>query len=281
MDTIISTKVLAQHLTDPDWVIVDCQFDLANPDWGYQEYLHAHIPGAAYAHLDRDLSGEKTVSTGRHPLPKPESFVKACSSWGIDDTKQVVVYDSMGGAYAARLWWLLHDYGHDNVAVLDGGWQKWLLEGRPVKIGEEKPKPSKFSGTPGMMPVISSTELKESLQDGQQVILDARSPERFAGLVEPIDPVAGHIPGAINRFHGINLGPENVFLPPDQLKKEYLQIFQNANPQKAIVYCGSGVTSCHLILAMKIAGLPSPRLYPGSWSEWIRDPHNPIVTSNT
>jgi thiosulfate/3-mercaptopyruvate sulfurtransferase len=278
-DTIISTGLLASHLNDPNWVIVDCRFDLAEPDWGGMEYQRAHIPGSIYAHLDKDLSGTRTPQTGRHPLPEPTEFRITCTRLGIDSKTQVIAYDSLGGAYAARLWWLLQDYGHKTVAVLDGGWQKWISEEQRIQPGVEQNEPKEFTGDPGHMPVVSTLELEEFVGKKHNILIDARSPERYAGIVEPIDPVAGHIPGAGNLFHGRNLNPDNTFLPPTELAQQYAAILKDYPSSKAIVYCGSGVTSCHHVLGMKIAGLQIPRLYAGSWSEWIRNPEHPTSTN--
>jgi len=277
LDSLISTDELVNHLNDPDWVVVDCRFDLANPGWGRTEYEREHIPGAVYAHLDDDLSGRRSQTTGRHPLPDPQSFIEMCSRLGITTNSQVVVYDTLGGAYASRLWWLLQDYAHSAAAVLDGGFQKWLVESKPRIGGVEHRPPTNFSGSPGQMPTITTREMESLLNRTDRIVIDARSPERFSGLVELIDPVAGHIPGAINRFHGLNLDKNNTFLSPEKLKEEFTTLLGGTPGEKAIVYCGSGVTSCHHILAMKIAGLPIPHLYAGSWSEWITDPQHPIV----
>lgn len=277
-DTIISAQELASHLSDSGWQVIDCRFDLANSESGYNQYLSAHIPGAAYAHLDRDLSGPKTPVTGRHPLPEAYSFRETCSLLGISDGTQVVVYDAVGGAFASRLWWLLQDYGHKPVAVLDGGWQAWQAEGRPVKSGSEIPISGVFTGIPGHMPLATTAEVEQETSHPGACLIDARSPERFSGQQELIDPVAGHIPNAVNRFHGLNLEERGHFKPPETLRSEFSVLMAGHDPTHIAVYCGSGVTSCHHVLAMKIAGMPLPKLYAGSWSEWIRDPGHKIIT---
>ncbi|NLG99411.1 MAG: sulfurtransferase [Chloroflexi bacterium] len=279
VSTIISTEDLEKRLTDPDWVIVDCRFDLSNPDWGFAEYQKSHIPGAVYAHLDRDLSGPAGKETGRHPLPDLELFASRLGSWGIGAGKQVVVYDTNGGAYAARLWWMLRFLGHPAAAVLDGGFPKWQQEGRPVRAGVEQRAPAQFSPQPDWGMVVTADEVEQIRRSPDHRLIDARAPERFRGEVEPIDPVAGHIPGAVNRFHGSNLSPDGALLPAGTLRSQFMDLLGGVPPQNAVVYCGSGVTSCHHLLAMEIAGLPGARLYAGSWSEWITDRTRPTASS--
>ena len=269
--TLVSTDLLAGHLDDPAWVVVDCRFELKDPEWGLAEYQKAHIPGAVYAHLDRDLAGPVTPATGRHPLPDPEAFSARLSSWGIDGSKQVVAYDTAGGAYAARLWWMLRYFGHTAVALLDGGFPKWTREGRPTRAGVETRPPVRFDGAPRSGAVADAQEVDRTRLDPAYRLIDARSAVRFRGEQEPIDPVAGHIPGAINRFHGENLGPDGAFLPSDELKQQFEALLGDVPPERAVVYCGSGVTSAHHLVAMEHAGMKGARLYVGSWSEWIRD----------
>lgn len=273
--TIISTEELATHLHDPAWAIIDCRFDLAKPDWGAGSYAEAHIPGAVYAHLNRDLSAPVTDQTGRHPLPEVDTLVMTLGNWGIGNNTQVVAYDTTGGSYAGRLWWLLRFLGHNAVAVLDGGFPKWQKEGRPVTGGVEHRTPSHFTGKPDWSLATSADEVEQIRLDPGYRLIDARAPERFRGEVEPIDPVAGHIPGAVNRFHALNLSPDGTFLPPEILRAQFEDLLQGISPENAVVYCGSGVTSIHHLIAMQIAGLPGARLYPGSWSEWIVDRKRP------
>lgn len=273
--TIISTEELEKHLNDPNWVIIDCRFDLAKPDWGFTNYQEAHIPMAGYAHLDKDLAGPITSETGRHPLPNIETMARRLGSWGIGPATQVVVYDTAGGAFADRLWWLLRFLGHQQVAVLDGGFQKWQRESRPVASGVEQRAPVTFTASPDWSMIVAAEEVERIRQDPAYLLVDARAPERYRGEKEPIDPIAGHIPGALNRFHGQNLSQEGVFLPPEQLRSEFKALIGDTPPENVVVYCGSGVTSIHHILAMESAGLPGARLYLGSWSEWIRDPKRP------
>lgn len=273
---IIETSELASHLEDPDWLIFDCRFNLADPSWGEKEYFRSHIPGAIYAHLDRHLSGPITSHTGRHPLPEPKKFVEQLSAWGVDSHKQVVVYDSLSGEFAARLWWLLNYYGHSQVAVLNGGFTKWEAEGHPTRSGDEENRPSTFIPTLHPEMLVTTQEIERLYQDPEFLVIDARAPARFAGREEPIDPIAGHIPGAVNRFHGNNLSPSGTILSPEELRQEFRHLIGHRNSRNVIVYCGSGVTSCHHVLAMHLAGIGFPRLYAGSWSEWIRDPSHPV-----
>lgn len=275
--TIISTEELASHLHDPAWVIVDCRFDLKNKEWGQESYREGHIPGAVYAHLDKDLAGPVNESTGRHPLPDIDWFAKRLGSWGISNETQVVVYDTTGGGYAARLWWMLRFLGHQAVAVLDGSFQKWQQEGRPLDTGEEINAPAAFIPNPDWSMVVDADAVERIRQDPHYRLIDARAPERFRGEVEPIDPVAGHIPGAVNRFHGLNLQPQGTFHPPAALRHQFLDLIGSAPAENVVVYCGSGVTSAHHVLAMLLAGLPAPRLYVGSWSEWISDRKRPLL----
>ncbi len=275
--SIISTAELANHLSNPRWVIVDCRFDLAKPDWGQEAYLKEHIPGAVYAHLDRDLSGEKNHTTGRHPLPDDQKTFAVFSRLGIGQDTQVVAYDQSGGAWAGRLWWMLRLYGHRAAAVLDGGFPRWLAEGRPTISGIELNHARHFTGTLHSEMLASVEDAARAAHDVRVRLVDARAPERFRGEVEPIDPVAGHIPGAVNRFHGQNLTAEGLFKPPEELRKEFTALLDGAEPQNAIVYCGSGVTSIHHLLAMEAAGLPGAKLFVGSWSQWIRDPQRPVA----
>src|SRR5574340_757875 len=274
---ILEVSDLAANLQNPDWVIVDCRFDLANPDWGLADYREAHIPGAVYAHLDHDLSGTRTPATGRHPLLEPNAFRETLGRLGIDEGKQVVIYDTTGGGYAVRLWWLLRYYGHVQVAVLNGGFQAWQAAALPVEAGMLTNPKAEFHGEPDPAMVVTGAEMERMVAGGQTKIIDARAPERFRGDAEPLDPVAGHIPGAVNRFHQTNLGPDGRLLPPDTLKSEFRALLCESAPDQAVVYCGSGVTSCHHLLAMQVAGLPMARLYAGSWSEWIRDPKHGVA----
>ena len=275
-DTLISTAVLAPHLDDPAYVIVDCRHSLTDVGAGESAYRLAHIPGAVFLHLDRDLSGKPTGRNGRHPLPEVDTLAATLGRAGIDATKQVVAYDQGSGMWASRLWWLLHWLGHDAAAVLDGGLDKWASEGRPRTSAPAAPRLATFvAGAPGTF--ATAGEIERHLGDGSLLVLDARAPERYRGELEPIDPVAGHIPGARNRPHTANLTPEGSFKPAALLRAEFEALLRGRNPSRVVHQCGSGVTACHNALAMSCAGLHGSRLYPGSWSEWVSDPRRPIA----
>lgn len=275
--TLIGTAELAAQLEAPDWVVFDCRHDLADPAGGRRAYAESHIPGARFLHLDDDLSAPRTGSNGRHPLPDAAPFAALLGRNGVARSCQVVAYDAAGGAFAARLWWMLRWLGHEDVAVLDGGWQKWLAEGRPVSAQPAAARPTRFSVAPPAEQPVDATTVSRAMADGS-LLLDARSPERFRGEGETLDPVGGHIPGAVNRFFRDNLGSDGCFLAPEALRRAYLALLGPRDPAEVIQYCGSGVTACHNMLAMEIAGLPGSRLYPGSWSEWCADPRRPMWT---
>jgi len=277
---LCTTSQLAQLIDDKELVIIDCRFDLAKPNWGFDNYKIGHIPGAFFANLDNDLAGVITSKTGRHPLPDQEEFVRKLDHWGINNNSQVVVYDTTGGAFAARLWWMLKYYGHKQVAVLDGGLQKWINDGYSISLGNEILKRHGVSFIPAIDKTceVSTVEIEQLRLNSTILIIDARTPQRYRGETEPIDTVAGHIPGAINRFHGDNLSLDRSFKSPGNLRTEFETLLHGRSPENVIIYCGSGVTSCHHLLAMEIAGLSGARLYVGSWSEWIRDPNHPIAT---
>ena len=273
-DTLISTSDLQEKLSDPTWVVVDCRYTLAGPERGRNDYLLAHIPGAVYAHLDRDLSAPAVKGvTGRHPLPSIEQAAETFGRLGIGPGVQVVAYDDAGGALAAaRLWWMLRWLGHPAAAVLDGGWQRWVGEGRPVRGGAESCPPRLFTPQPRPELLASAQEVEAIRQDPASRLIDARSPDRFGGRNETVDPVAGHIPGAINAPYAENLTSEGVFRSPEELRRRYESLLGETPVERSVLYCGSGVTAAHDLLAMQHAGLGEARLYAGSWSEWITDP---------
>ena len=269
--TLVSTAELSRHLGR--WRVFDCRHDLAKPDLGEQQYRAAHIPGAAFAHLDRDLSAPKTGSNGRHPLPAPENFIKWLEKNGLRPSDRVVCYDGGNGAMAARLWWMLRWVGHEAAAVLDGGLAKWLNEGRPVNSDVPSFASTHYPLKLRADAAVTVTSLEKQLQ--KFVLLDARAPARYRGEQEPIDPVAGRIPGALNRFNADNVSSDGTFKPASQLKREFQASLGKANSEEIVHYCGSGVAACHNLLAMEIAGLSGARLYAGSWSEWSADPKRP------
>ncbi|HNT53886.1 MAG TPA: sulfurtransferase [Anaerolineaceae bacterium] len=275
--TFITADQLAENLGRPDWVLVDCRMDLSKPEWGRTDYQRAHIPGSVYADLNTDLSGPITAQTGRHPLPESADFCKTLGQLGIAGGKQVVVIDTAAGAFAARLWWMLRLYGHLAVAVLAGGFPLWEREGRPARSGTETNPATTFAGTMQEGWFLSAEEVDQVRQDPGWLVVDARTPERFRGEQEPIDPVAGRIPGAANRAHTQNLQSGGIPLSPESLRDQFSALLGTTPPEQTVFYCGSGVTSCFHLLAMTHAGLPGAKLYPGSWSEWIRDPRRPIA----
>lgn len=271
---LVSADELASH---SEWRLFDCRHDLKNTEYGRQAYAKAHIPGALFLHLDEDLSGEKTGVNGRHPLPAVDAFARKMSSCGVDDSIQVVAYDNEGGIFASRLWWMLRWLGHERVAVLDGGLAGWKRSKRAlddiVPIVAER----RFVPRPRAL-AVATDDVVAALSDANRLILDARSPERFRGENETLDPVGGHIPGAANRFYFDNLDDAGCyFKPADELRTEFDAILGGRIPGNVIQQCGSGVTACHNLLAMELAGLAGSKLYPGSWSEWCADPMRPVA----
>jgi thiosulfate/3-mercaptopyruvate sulfurtransferase len=280
--TLIEPAALAAHLADPDWAIVDCRFDLARPEWGALAWAAGHIPNAVYAHLDRDLSGPRSALTGRHPLPAIAALTATFGRWGIDKEVQVVAYDQGAGAYAARLWWLLRWLGHQQVAVLDGGFAAWERAGLALETAATVRAPRRFTAAPAAGLVVTTTALAQAvaagaLTRGDLTLVDARSADRFAGQNETLDPVAGHIPGARNHPFSGNLDAHGRFLSAPELRRCWADTLRERPAATLIAMCGSGVTACHNLLALEAAGLAGARLYAGSWSEWIRDPARPVA----
>ena len=275
--TLISVYDLAKYLDDPEFVIFDCRHELTNPEFGNKAYAQSHIPNARFAHLDRDLAAPLTGRNGRHPLPDPNVFAGWLARMGVSNDKQVVGYDDAGGVYGSRLWWMLRWMGHRSVAVLDGGWPAWLAAGQPITAEVPMPKVGRFTGTP-QKSLVDAKYVLEHLQSPDMVLIDARANDRYHGQNETIDPLGGHIPGARNRFFKENLTPQGIFKSPEQLRDEFSPFVGSGSPENIVSQCGSGVTACHNLLAMEIAGLKGGRLYPGSWSEWIADPSRPRAT---
>ncbi len=276
--TLVTVDELAAHVDDPEWCVFDCRHDLADPDRGERAYRTSHIPNARFAHLDRDLAGAKTGRNGRHPLPDARAFADWLGRAGMNGGKQVVAYDDAGGAFAARLWWLMRWVGHRSVAILDGGFGAWLAGGQPTTDRPLPVVPTHFEGRPDPSMIVDAAWLEAHLGQPGLRLVDARSPDRYRGENETIDPVAGHIPGAVNRFFKDNLDAEGRFKPAAELREAFDFIAAGRPASEIVSQCGSGVTACHNLLAMEIAGLPGARLYPGSWSEWCSDPRRPVAT---
>lgn len=275
--TLVEPGQLAEHLDDPNWVVVDCRFDLHEPDDGGHAYAARHIPGARYAHLENDLSGRKHADSGRHPLPDPDALAEALGRWGIGNDTQVVAYDDVKGAMAARLWWLLRWLGHEAVAVLNGGLQAWARAGLPLTGELPRVQRRNYEPRPNDALWVDTRFIEDGLGENAYRLIDARSAVRFRGEQEPFDPVAGHVPGAINRPLDRNLGADGKFLPAERLRGEFQEL--SGDRTVPIVHmCGSGVTACHNLLAMEVAGLDGGRLYAGSWSEWITHRGRPVAT---
>jgi thiosulfate/3-mercaptopyruvate sulfurtransferase len=277
--TLISAEELAAHAGDPDWRVFDCRHDLRDTGYGEKAYAKEHIPGASFLHLDRDLSGRPNGTNGRHPLPDPAAFAARMAACGVGPRTQVVAYDNEGNAFAARLWWLLRWIGHEKAAVLDGGLAAWRRARQPLDAEVPSPAPGELTARTRNGIVVDADAVLAGIGKPDTLILDARSEERFAGINESLDPVGGHIPGAVNRFYFDNLDDAGVyFKPAAELRAEFEALLAGRPPEAVIQQCGSGVTACHNILAMEIAGLPGSKLYAGSWSEWCSDPARPIAT---
>lgn len=270
---IIDVHELRENIDNPSWIIVDCRFDLADTSAGYRSYLESHIRNAVYADLNNDLSGPAVTDHGRHPMPSPERMNNLFSSLGISHGHRVVTYDASFGSLAARLWWMLRYMGHEEVSVLEGGWQFWLDAGFETEAGERRNPEVNFNGQPHPDLLVRIDDVLSC-----SLLVDAREPARYRGEQEPIDAVAGHIPGAVNHYWRKNLDERGKFLAAKRLRQIYLDIYAGVPPQEAVYYCGSGVTACHDILAAVYAGLPWPRLFAGSWSEWCADADRPVET---
>jgi thiosulfate/3-mercaptopyruvate sulfurtransferase len=279
--TLIEPAALAAHTFEPNWVIVDCRHDLMNLAAGRDAYAAGHLPNALFADMERELSGQKRdeggAFRGRHPLPEQDAFIELLRSWGVNDGTQVVAYDAHGGMFAARLWWMLRWVGHEAVAVLDGGLPAWQAAGFPVST--DAPAARARGAIAARTPLVTTVDVNavlHNVEHGGRTVVDARAPDRFRGENETIDPVGGHIPGAKNRFFKDNLQADGRFKAPAQLKEELGVAV--GDPKSVIMQCGSGVTACHNLLALEVAGMPGASLYPGSWSEWSADAARPVVT---
>jgi thiosulfate/3-mercaptopyruvate sulfurtransferase len=276
--TLIEVASLQAILGDPGVVLLDCRFDLLNPEAGLQAYRAGHIPGARFADLNKDLSAPVSTDSGRHPLPDPTVLAATLERLGIGDHTQVIAYDEANGSIAARAWWLLRWLGHGSIAVLNGGLKAWIAAGGALEsggdngVGRESPSPVRFTPRVDATAVVDAEQVASSLTDPRQVLVDARLPERFAGMVEPIDPVAGHIAGAVNHPFTRNLAADGRFLEARELRRLWDERLAGRSPDQVVAMCGSGVTACHNLLSLELAGLSGARLYAGSWSEWIKDP---------
>jgi thiosulfate/3-mercaptopyruvate sulfurtransferase len=276
--TLIDVAALREMLADPGVVVLDCRFDLLNPQAGRDAYLAGHIPGSRYADLNKDLSVPVTSTSGRHPLPTPQDFAATLARLGIGNDTQVIAYDQSNGSFAARLWWMLRWLGHQAVAVLDGGFSAWTGAGEPVETLAPGQCPSEPAAAARFYPqvkaaaLLTTAEVAQLLREPGKLLVDARARERYLGSVEPIDSVAGHIAGAVNHPFSQNLDQNGRFLPASELRRRWLERLGGIEPSNVAAMCGSGVTACHNLLALEIAGLSGAKLYGGSWSEWIKDP---------
>jgi thiosulfate/3-mercaptopyruvate sulfurtransferase len=277
--TLIDAPTLSRHLDDPAWIVFDVRHELADAAAGSAAYAAGHVPGAIFLSVDDDLSGPKTGRNGRHPLPEQRVFASRLASLGVSDTTQVVAYDAHGGMFAARLWWMLRWIGHERVAVLDGGWPAWV-QAAPQAQSQAQPA----SRAPGQLTIrspltrqVDADSVRAHLHSPDQLVVDARAPDRFRGENETLDPIGGHIPGAANRFFKDNLDAQQRFKPQDQLRHEWQAVIGHPDAHRLVAQCGSGITACHNLLALEVAGLPGAALYPGSWSEWCSDPTRPVA----
>ena len=275
--TLVQAEELAERIDLPGLVVVDCRFDLRDAGAGERAYRTGHVPGAVYAHLDRDLSDQSKTGKGRHPLPDADAFCATLAQWGITPDTQVVAYDARDGAIAARLWWMLRLLGHARVAVLDGGLQAWAESGGRLDTAAPRSRQGSYRARYDVRSIVSTAVVAARMASGNGKLIDARARDRFRGELEPIDPVAGHVPGAVNRPYTTNLLASGRFHPRERLAEEFTRLLDGSRPTDAVMMCGSGVTACHNLLAMEHAGLGTGRVYAGSWSEWVSDPSRPVA----
>jgi thiosulfate/3-mercaptopyruvate sulfurtransferase len=276
--TLVSAEELASQLASPELVVVDCRFDLRDPGAGERAYQAGHLPGAVYAHLDRDLSDLNRQGRGRHPLPEADAFCATLSRWGVSPRHQIVAYDANDSAHAARLWWMMRLLGHERVAVLDGGLAAWVARAYALDYQQPRVRPAgRYAARFDVRAMASTAVVAARMASGSGKLIDARAAERFRGEIEPIDRVPGHIPGSINRHFLANLGSDGRFKSPGTLAEEFRAVLGDSAASETVLMCGSGVTACHNLLAMEYAGLRGARVYPGSWSEWISDPSRPVA----
>lgn len=277
-NTIVTADELAAHLDQ--CVVVDCRHDLTDPDSGPAAWAVGHLPDAFFLHQDFDLSGPKTGRNGRHPLPERETLQRKLESIGLSDGDQLVAYDDIGGVAASRLWWLVRWLGHPGAAVLDGGIQAWRMAGHPLSHAQPVPRTGSLSRRASLVAQFDTQRIVAALGTGRHLLVDARSPERYRGEIEPLDPVAGHIPGAVNRPIQQNLRPDGRFKSIGTLRAEFLELLAGRDPRTVVHHCGSGIAACHNLLAMELADLSGGAMYPGSWSEWCADPARPVIVGS-
>jgi len=284
-DVLMQAEDLKAALSNGRWLVFDVRHDLQDHAAGRRAYEHGHVPGAIYLDSETQLAAPKTGRNGRHPLPAQADFAALMRACGLAPDTRVVVYDAQGGMFAAHLWWMLRWLGHEHVAVLDGGWQAWQAAGGAQESGPGRNPSTQASGAPtgaagGLrphMPMVDAQAVAANLEKPAFTVVDARATNRYAGEVEPMDPVAGHIPGALNRPNGQNLGADGRFKAPQQLHAEFSALLQGLPAERVVHQCGSGITACHNLFAMELAGLAGSALYPGSWSEWCSDPSRPVA----
>ncbi|WP_341667179.1 sulfurtransferase [Alcaligenes sp. SDU_A2] len=283
-DFLITPQQLQARLERPDCLVFDVRHDLADHHAGQRAYEHGHIPGALFLDHENDLAAPKTGLNGRHPLPTRQELAALMRLKGLTSSMQVVVYDAQGGLFASHVWWMLRWLGHEHVAILDGGWQAWQAAGGPVQTGQRQPSVSEAQAVQSLnlpsqaaMPTVQVAQVLANIAKPVFTVLDARAPERYRGEIEPMDPVAGHIPGALNRSHQNNLDAQGRFKPVAQLREEFTALLGGVPAAQVVHQCGSGITACHNLFAMELAGLKGSHLYPGSWSEWVSDPARPVA----
>lgn len=279
-DHLIEAKALRDALSEPGWMVFDVRYSLSDPKAGEQAYLNGHIPGARYLDQGTQLAGQSTGGNGRHPLPDPRELHQLLRRHGMTPQARVVLYDHNDGSFAARAWWLLRWLGYSQVRILDGGMQAWRDAGGPLQASDRLPPlldAPVQDVTGAAMPIVGAADIASQASGKPSVLLDARTAERYRGESEPIDPVAGRIPGALNRPVASNLQTDGRFKPAMQLHDEFKAFLGNRPPEQVVHYCGSGITACHNIFAMELAGLGGSMLYPGSWSEWCSDPARPVA----
>ena len=275
--TIISAENLIKSLQDENTLVFDCRCDIKDTTYGIQAYTEGHIPGSIYVNVDTDLASEKTPSSGRHPLPDVHALSEKLSQWGLSSEKQAVIYDDASGAFAGRMWWILKWLGHKKVAVLDGGLGSYMSTGGKLTTDETIFEKNIFTPNIQSEMVVEITDVEEAQYKMNKLIIDARSKERYLGIKDLVDPIAGHVPGAISHPLSLNLNKDGKFRSPEDLKLAFDKIIADTTSENVISMCGSGITACHNILAMEIAGIKGIKLYVGSWSEWITDKSRPIA----